>query len=403
MDTRSYTDFSIVSAKFITKYTGIWLPQNVTEERQRKISATYTAGALLYGIYLHVVDIYNSWGDATRCMYLTMNMMCIGMSTIKMLILNFNRAKLTDAFFYAERHFWHCKYTPEERLIFAVSVKYCTRYAIFAIAFLHLSLSGYVVTPIVENLGRNKSDRVLPFKMWVDWPLSETPYFELMFTFQVISAYVIGISYISPEMFLCVFNLHVMGQFRILQYRILNFWNVESKEMNAIMYTDHCYAALKKCVQHHQLIIEFCMKLEQIYTMTIFVHVAILSLLMGLDCYEIIVADTSRSMLLTFVFHVIGSLIHLCFLTYTCHFMIEESTNITTTVYSGLWCTLPMNKVGRSIRSDMKFIMIRSLKPCCLTAGGFFPVSLETFTALLSSTFSYFTLMRESMMRTEGE
>nr|XP_034179327.1 uncharacterized protein LOC117603886 isoform X2 [Osmia lignaria] len=298
MDIRSYTDFSIISAKYITQYTGIWLPQTVTEERQRKISVSYTSFALLYGIWLHVMDIYNSWGDAARCMYLTMNMLCIGMSTIKMLILNFNRAKLTDAFFYAQRHFWHRKYTPEERLIFSVSVKYCTRYAIFALTFVHLSLSGYVVTPVVENLGRNKSDRILPFKIWTDLPLSETPYFELMFIIQ---------------------------------------------------------------------------------------------------------ADTSRSMLLTFVFHGIGSLIHLCFLTYTCHFMIEESTNIITTVYTGLWCTLPMNKVGRSLRSDIKFIMQRSLKPCYLTAGGFFPVSLETFTSLLSSTFSYFTLMRESMTKTEDE
>lgn len=65
MDIGSYTDFSIASATFITKYTGIRLPQNVAEERQRKISITYTAFALLYGIYVNSVDIYHSWGDAT--------------------------------------------------------------------------------------------------------------------------------------------------------------------------------------------------------------------------------------------------------------------------------------------------------------------------------------------------
>ncbi|XP_029053132.2 odorant receptor Or2-like [Osmia bicornis bicornis] len=297
------------------------------------------------------------------------------MTTIKMIILNSNRAGFVDALCYAQRHFWHGNYDSEERLIFSTSVKYCTRYVIFIVGALQIGLSGYVITPLIENLGRNKSDRVLPFRMWVDWPLSETPYYELVFTFQ----------------------------FRILQHRMLNFWNVESNEMNAVMYTDHCYAALKMCIQHHQLLIEFCMKLEQVYTMTIFTHITVLSLLLCFDSYEIVVANTSASMRIIFLFHAIGSLGQLFMLTYTSNFMMEESTNVITSMYLGSWSTLPMNKVGRSFRSAMKFIMIRSLKPCYLTAAGFFPLTLGTFTSLLSSTFSYFTLMRQSFMRPEGE
>lgn len=64
MDIGLYTDFSIASAKYVTMYTGIWLPRNVSEERQRKISMSYMAVALLYGIYVNVADIYHSWGDA---------------------------------------------------------------------------------------------------------------------------------------------------------------------------------------------------------------------------------------------------------------------------------------------------------------------------------------------------
>ncbi|XP_029052577.2 odorant receptor 4-like [Osmia bicornis bicornis] len=348
-----------------------------------------------------------------------------------MIILNSKRASFADALFCAQQHFWHGNYNSEERLIFSISVKYCTLYVVFAIGSLQIALSGYVITPIVENIGRNKSDRVLPFKMWVDLPLTETPYFELAFASQAISVYLIGAAYICPEMFLCVFNLHVMGQFRILQHRMLNFWNVESKGMNADTYTDHCYAALKKCIKHHQLLIEFCKKLEQVYTMPIFTHMVVLSLLLCFDAYEIVVvprcsnkyvdstltvsvrttvfgktpcnANTSPSLRVIFLFHGVGSLGQLLMITYTCHFMMEESTNIITTMYSGSWSTLPMNDVGRSFRSAMKFIMIRSLKPCCLTAAGFFPLTLETFTSLLSSTFSYFTLMRQSFMRSDGE
>lgn len=35
------------------------------------------------------------------------------------------------------------------------------------------------------NRGKNESDRILPFNMWLELPLSITPYFEVMFVVQV--------------------------------------------------------------------------------------------------------------------------------------------------------------------------------------------------------------------------
>lgn len=52
-----------------------------------------------------------------------------------------------------------------------------------------------------------------------------------------------------------------------------------------------------------------------------------------------------------------------------------------------------MDKVGRSLRSDVKMIMTRSLKPCRLTAGGFFPISLETFTSVCKIFYFYLTFV----------
>lgn len=46
-------------------------------------------------------------------------------------------------------------------------------------------IEKFVPLRFSANIGRNKSDRVLPFKMWIDLPLSETPYYEIMFVVQV--------------------------------------------------------------------------------------------------------------------------------------------------------------------------------------------------------------------------
>ncbi|CAD1474067.1 unnamed protein product, partial [Heterotrigona itama] len=93
-------------------------------------------------------------------------------------------------------------------------------------------------------------------------------------------------------------------------------------------------------------------------------------------------ANVSIGTRLIFVFHMVGSFIHIIIFTYSCHCLIEESVNISLATYSGWWTMLPMTKTGRMIRKDMNIMMMKSIRPCYLSAAGFFPVSLETSTAV---------------------
>ncbi|KAK1137079.1 hypothetical protein K0M31_001606 [Melipona bicolor] len=44
-----------------------------------------------------------------------------------------------------------------------------------------------IQTSVSANIGRNETDRVLPFNMWIDLPLTTTPYYEITFVLQVLS------------------------------------------------------------------------------------------------------------------------------------------------------------------------------------------------------------------------
>lgn len=93
-------------------------------------------------------------------------------------------------------------------------------------------------------------------------------------------------------------------------------------------------------------------------------------------------ANVPVSMRLIFFFHMVGSFIHIIFFTYICGGLIEESSNIGLATYSGWWTVLPMDEAGRMLREDVKVMIMKSMRPCYLSAGGFFPVSLETSTAV---------------------
>lgn len=43
---------------------------------------------------------------------------------------------------------------------------------------------------ISANIGNNGSERLLPFKMWVDLPLTVTPYYEIMFAIEVLQIFI---------------------------------------------------------------------------------------------------------------------------------------------------------------------------------------------------------------------
>ena len=81
-----------------------------------------------------------------------------------------------------------------------------------------------------------------------------------------------------------------------------------------------------------------------------------------------------------FVFMLNGSMFLLFMVTYSCNGVIEHSDNVAIGAYSALWTIMPMDKFGKILRKDLIMVIKRSRRVCCLTANGFFPVSLETYT-----------------------
>ncbi|XP_050594270.1 odorant receptor 13a-like [Bombus affinis] len=232
--------------------------------------------------------------------------------------------------------------------------------------------------------------------MWLDDSLMLSPYFEIVFVIQIFSACLVGTCYHCFDNLLFVINLHTASQFRILQYRFSNMCDINDREHYTTLesYTVDKYATFKTYVKQHQMLIEYCNKLENVFSVIALVQVTLFSLLICLDGYLILMEEIARIKRLTFIFHVMGCMCQLLMFTYSCNCLIQESECVMNATYKSSWSPLPMDKYGKMLRKDLMFVMMRSRAPCCLTACGFFAVSLETYTGILSSAVSYFTLLR---------
>lgn len=111
---------------------------------------------------------------------------------------------------------------------------------------------------------------------------------------QVFSIYHIGLCYLCLDNFICVLNLHVASQFRILQYRLANIHMVRNEEkLNKISNkiasyrADKCHTAFKSYIKQHQALLTYCTKVEEVFTIVILGQLILFSFLMCLDGYLI--------------------------------------------------------------------------------------------------------------------
>lgn len=91
-------------------------------------------------------------------------------------------------------------------------------------------------------------------------------------------------------------------------------------------------------------------------------------------------ADLTLSYRISFISYLFAGMCQLWMFTYSCDCVTQESAKIASAVYTSPWINLPMDKFGKMLRQDLQIVVMRSRRACCLTACGFFPISLETYT-----------------------
>ncbi|XP_076165632.1 odorant receptor 13a-like [Ptiloglossa arizonensis] len=360
-------------------------------------------------IWIVTADTYYCRADFGITLYNLCNVLSSSMSVFKLFCLLVHRKDFLSLVLYLRRKFLHGKYDDYEKIILNECKGTSTFYICTFTSLSNATLISYVISPIIVNIGKNESDRLHPFNVRLDLPLTMTPYFEIIFILQIFFLYQTGICYFCFDNILCMMNLHVAGQFRILQYRFENMKStidMEERSGNLNVHSSRWrnenkyYETFKGYVREHQNLIAFCDKLEVVFNFFALGQVLLFSLLICLDGYLILVADEAPSRRFIFMFHIIACIAQLFMFTYSCDCLIQESTSVAMSVYASPWIDMSMNKDGAMLRKELVLVIARSRSPCCLTGYGFFNVSLETYTKVLSTAFSYFTLLRQGSTTT---
>ncbi|XP_078051326.1 uncharacterized protein LOC144477476 isoform X2 [Augochlora pura] len=362
-------DFSLAVTSFYLKLTGLWSAVTPTEERERRKAFRVTITVMFIGwlIVLREIQQCIRIKSFEETIFALCNLVTVMIVLCKMCVLYAKKQEFTVLLGYLEKHFWHTNYDAFERTLLEQCKKLCIIIICLFNFLAQMTSFSYVIEPVVVYFDKSVSVKKLPIELYIDFLMK--PY---------------------------VYEITL-----ILQYRISNITsqiNTEKRsaapESVADCTADNCYNKFKECIRQHQGLLAYYKEVDRVFAIIVFVEILLFSIMLCLDGY-LMFLEASPYRRMVFSIHISGSIFQLLMFTYSCDCVLQESTQVADAIFSIEWPLLPMNDSGKMLRSDMLLVLMRSREPCCLTAGGFFTVSLETYTKVLSTAVSYFTLLRE--------
>ncbi|XP_057340751.1 odorant receptor 49b-like [Microplitis mediator] len=183
---------------------------------------------------------------------------------------------------------------------------------------------------------------------------------------------------------------HACSMFVVIGYRLKNVannkyvWNKRKK----VIREDRMHQLMINHIKHHNNILEYCQILKSTYNSCLLCIVMINMLALSITGFQTVMKMNETSEMIRFGTFSIGQVVHLFFLSWPGQRLLDHSLSIHQLVYSGEWYNISSKTKKLSI-----FIMMRSRKPCILSAGKMYTMSCESFSKVIKTSMSYFTLL----------
>ncbi|XP_049536874.1 odorant receptor 85c-like [Anopheles darlingi] len=233
--------------------------------------------------------------------------------------------------------------------------------------------------PLVSMVIGYRTERVwhkeLPYFMWYWYDWHQAGYFEITFVQQNWGGFVSAVYNLSTDLMYCAFILLFCIQFDIVAQRLRHARPDDR-------------AGLVETVRIHQKVIELCNQLERIFSPSLLVNFMLSSVIICLVGFQA-TAGVQPIDLFKFILFLISSLVQVFLLCYYGNKLIVASDQISYSAFEGHWIN-----ASSSYQKSLLLVMVRSLKPQKLTALKFSVISLASFSKILSTSFSYFTLLK---------
>ncbi|XP_046977843.1 odorant receptor 49b-like [Vanessa cardui] len=245
------------------------------------------------------------------------------------------------------------------------------------------------VVPIIANLAITSYQLQLPtFNYYFLSDSIKKEYFGFLYAYEFFSIYGIMMYDVTTDSF-----INGMLFFSITQMKILNnkFRNLKT-EINSKLSRDEQerihVTKLKECLRHYDSILTYCSDVQSIINFIMFVKFGLGSLLICVLLCGLLLPQTMESIMFM-LFYSMAMVLQIFVPCWLGTQLTYQSQELVFAAYNSDW--IPRTE---PFKRSVKVFMERAKTPVVIIGFKLFPLSLETFTSIMKTAYSFVTLVR---------
>ncbi|XP_076656362.1 uncharacterized protein LOC143361007 [Halictus rubicundus] len=291
---------------------------------------------------------------------------------------------------------WHAPKTEEERRTMVDSAKLCNSLSIWCTVLTQSMLVAYIGTRSYAiatcDINTEPSDHLTIYPAYYPIDLRRTLFRVAVNVAQVIAAYCAVIPYTSVDIFIATLVLHTCGQFTNLHRKLENLMD-ESNGKNVRNSSD-IREELASIVKRHEHLNWAAARIDDCFSMLLFLQMLFSTVeicFQGFLFFNVILTSDEGMLnfqLVFFVLFISFVIVHMFVYCYVGELLRVQSSNMAVAAYESRWYN-----VAPPEAKCLVFVMLRSKRPLCLTAGKFGTFSMEMFSTILRTAMGYLSVL----------
>ncbi|NP_001177574.1 odorant receptor 202 [Nasonia vitripennis] len=191
---------------------------------------------------------------------------------------------------------------------------------------------------------------------------------------------------LTVDLFLANCTQHICGMMLILGKRLEKTMETTKLVVNKL--DDNIYKDIRKCTILHTEILDFIEDINYIFSTAFGILLAVLTFLTSFTGIVVLIKWGDWNEVIRFGMFTMAELFHAFCYSYHSQDVIDHNNQIHKSIMNSGWY-----KSSMRTRVLVQMMFLRSNKPCLINCI-IFPLSMENFTTILKTMFSYFTVVK---------
>ncbi|XP_077289849.1 odorant receptor 13a-like [Arctopsyche grandis] len=235
--------------------------------------------------------------------------------------------------------------------------------------------------------------RPFVFPLWLPYDdVNDTPIYEILLFVEYVAMVSILIVFHGYLNVLIQFIVHMVGQFDIIILNFQDLFKFDGAEMTHSEMRKILKHRMRAIIRRHQRILDMRIKIMDVFGVALFTQMLLSSIVLCMTGFQVAVGVENGQIKILFVMLFGGAVVQLLIPSIIGSMFTEKAKLAGDACYS---CNWERFDIHNTIEKDLQIFLIRSSRPLEISALGLTIISMETFSGIMSTAASYFTMIRQ--------